>query len=89
MLFMMISTWEPWATLEIRNRIMEKGIIAPEGGKLISYYTDAGSGRQFITFEAENTESIFKAVANYSDIIKFEIVPIVEYELVPDIISQQ
>lgn len=89
MLFMNIVTWEPGTVIEFRKRFAEKGLPLPEGIKPISLFADVGGCRIFWTFEADSAQDIFFMSTQWDDLMKLEVIPIVEYELESGAISQQ
>jgi len=80
MLFMAIVTWKPEHKIEIVKRSQEKGPMRPEGIKIINEWVDVSGGKSFALFEANNSNDILSWVTVWSDIMEFEILPVMELE---------
>ena len=78
MLFMSIYTWEPENRDEIIKRRVEKGSMVPEGVEIIGEWTDLGGSRGFTIYETP-MPTIDWTLA-WSDLMKIEVVPIVDLE---------
>jgi hypothetical protein len=85
MLFMNIYTWEPGQRDALIKRRMEKGISLSEGVKKVSEWFDVSGGRGFMICESNDPKAIMTSVMVWSDLMKEEIVPLVETKVVfPD-----
>ena len=82
MLFMGIVTWTPEHKNEMIKRSQEKGPMRPEGVKFINEWVDVSGGKSFTLFEANNSGDILAWVTAWSDIIEFEVTPVMELEQV-------
>jgi hypothetical protein len=82
MLFMGIDTWTSENRNEVVKRMQEKGLMVPEGLKVINIWTDVSGGRNFALFEADSPDQVLAWVYAWSDIIEFEITPVMEMEKV-------
>jgi hypothetical protein len=82
MLFMGVTTWTPEHRNEIVKRMAEKGLMIPEGMKLINQWTDVTGGKSFVLFEANGPDNILAWIYAWSDILKFEVTPVMETERV-------
>lgn len=82
MLFMNIYTWEPGQRDELIKRRMEKGISLSEGVKKVSEWFDVSGGRGFMICESNDPKAIMTSVMVWSDLMKEEIVPLVETTVV-------
>ena len=82
MLFMVIDTWKSEKRDEVVKRMAEKGLMVPEGLKVINSWTDVSGGRGFVLLEADSADQILGWVYAWSDIISFEITPVMEMEKV-------
>ena len=82
MLFMGTLTWTPEHRNEIVERMAEKGLMIPEGFKLINQWTDVTGGKSFVLFETNGPENILAWVYAWSDILKLEVTPVMETEKV-------
>jgi len=82
MLFMNIYTWEPGQRDALIKRRMEKGISLSEGVKKVSEWFDVSGGRGFMICESNDPKAIMTSVMGWSDLMKEEIVPLVETTVV-------
>jgi hypothetical protein len=80
MLFMSIYTYQPGQRNEIIKRRLERGTAVPEGVKVIGEWTDIGGHRGFMVFEAQDPKVIMGTTLAWSDLLEFEIVPVIETE---------
>ncbi len=80
MLFMFIYTYEPEKRNEIIKRRMERGTVVPQGVKVIGEWTDLGGHRGFMVSEAQDPKVVMTAVLGWSDLLRFEAVPLIETE---------
>ena len=78
MLFMSILTWEPSKRNEIIKRRLEIGV--PKEVKVIGEWTDISGGRSFTLTEEADPNAMMAGVLAYSDLIKFEMVPVMKAE---------
>jgi len=86
MLFMGTMTWTPEQRDAIVKRGKDKGSMIPEGVNVINEWVDATGGRSFSLFEAKNSNDIMAWVYAWSDIMTFEVTPVMELEKVMDAI---
>jgi hypothetical protein len=89
MLFMNILTWEPSKRNEIIKRRLEIGMGIPKEAKVIGEWTDVSGGRDFTLLEAADPKVMFAGVLAWSDLIKFEIIPVMEGEEVMKLAKSQ
>jgi hypothetical protein len=82
MLFMVVDTWKSEKRDEVVKRLQEKGLMVPEGLNVINSWTDVSGGRGFVLLEADSADQILGWVYAWSDIINFEITPVMEMEKV-------
>jgi hypothetical protein len=80
MLFMSIYTWEPAQRNEIVKRRLEIGLAISKETKVIGEWTDLGGGRGFLLFETGDPKAMIEATMRWSDLIKFETVPVIQTE---------
>jgi hypothetical protein len=64
------------------KRAKEKGSMIPEGLKVINEWVDATGGKSFCLFEANNSNDIVAWVYAWSDVMTFEVTPVMELEKV-------
>ena len=80
MLFLSIGTYKPDKRDAIVKRMAEKGLMFPEGVKLIGQWTDVGGGRVFTMSETDDPIAMALAAYNWTDLCEFEVVPLIVTE---------
>jgi hypothetical protein len=80
MLFMTIYSYEPGQRKEIFKRRLERGTEAQEGIKIIGEWSYLGGHKGFMLFEANDPKVIIGMTMAWSDLMKFETVPVLETE---------
>ena len=90
MLNMHIITWEPAQRDEVIKRAQTMGIKYSEGTKLIGFWIDLHGCRAFELTDGPppDPKGTFEASFAWNDLVKIEVVPVMEYEevmkLLPD-----
>ena len=77
MLFMMIGNYRNQDAKTVYRRFRDKGRMMPDGLKFVSRYVSADLGRCFQLMEADDVALLQRWVAEWSDLVEFEIVPVV------------
>ena len=80
MLYMTIFTYEPDKRNEVMKRRLEKGPMIPQGMQVIGEWSALSGGRVFRLVRVENPIAAMAAVGAWSDLGKYEIVPVIESE---------
>ncbi len=76
MLFMVVENFLPGTAAEVYRRFRDRGRMAPKGVAYVASWVDLPFRRCFQVMEAE-TEALLKQwVANWEDLIEFEIIPV-------------
>jgi uncharacterized protein with GYD domain len=88
MLFMTIYTYEPGQRNEIVKRRLERGTVVSEGVKVIGEWSYIGGGRGFMVLEAQDPKVIMATTLAWSDLIKFETLPVMETEEVMKLVKK-
>jgi len=78
MMFMVVEIFRNQDAKAIYRRLHEKGRMMPDGLKFVSSWVAADLGRCFQLMETEDITLLQRWVACWSDLIAFEIVPVVE-----------
>ena len=76
MLFMVIEHFRPGCAPEVYRRFREKGRMAPEGVHYVNSWVDLEFHRCFQVMDAPDEELLQRWIANWIDLIAFEIVPV-------------
>jgi hypothetical protein len=78
MLFMVIERFRDQNAKAVYSRFHEKGRLMPEGVEFVSSWVTADLGRCFQVMECDDITLLQRWVAEWSDLIEFEIVPVVQ-----------
>jgi len=76
MLFMVIERFRPGRAPDVYRRFRDRGRLAPEGLRYVSSWVDVGFTRCFQVMEAESEAMLTEWTAHWSDLVDFEIVPV-------------
>ena len=77
MLFMVIENFKYRDAAGIRDRVHSRGRLLPEGVAYYASWIDPASGRCFQIMEAPHTDLLTTWINRWSDLIDFEVVPVV------------
>lgn len=80
MLFMTIFSYQPERRNEVFKRRLERGSLVPEGMTVVGEWSAIGGGRVFRLVEVENPAVAMAAAGAWSDLGRYEIVPVIESE---------
>ena len=77
MLFMIIEKFKNGDPIPVYRRFRDRGRLAPAGVGYVSSWVDTRMERCYQVMEADGPGLIEQWVANWSDIVDFEIVPVI------------
>jgi hypothetical protein len=77
MLFMVIETFRNQDAKAIYRRLRDAGRQVPEGLAFVSSWVQADTARCFQLMECDDVTLLQRWVAQWSDLVEFEIVPVV------------
>ena len=77
MLFMVIETFRNQDAKAIYRRLRDKGRQMPDGLTFVSSWVQADAGRCFQLMECDDVTLFQRWIAQWSDLMEFEIVPVV------------
>ena len=77
MLFMVIEQFRSQDAKSVYRRFHEKGRLMPDGVTFLNSWVSADLGRCFQLMECDDATLFQQWVAEWSDLISFEIVPVV------------
>jgi hypothetical protein len=77
MLFMVIETFRGQDGKAVYRRLRDRGRMTPDGLAFVSSWVAADLGRCFQLMECDDVALLQRWVAEWSDLIGFEIVPVV------------
>ncbi len=76
MLYMIIEHFKNKDAVTVYRRFRDRGRLAPEGLTYISSWVDEKMERCFQVMETENRELLKEWMEKWSDIIEFEVYPV-------------
>jgi uncharacterized protein DUF3303 len=77
MLFMVIEKFRGQDAKSVYRRFQNKGRLMPDGVTFVNSWVAADLGRCFQLMECDDIALLQKWVAAWSDLVEFEIVPVV------------
>ncbi len=77
MQFMVVETFRNQDAKAIYRRLRDRGRMMPDGVTFVSSWVAADLGRCFQLMEADDVSLLQRWVAAWSDLMAFEIVPVV------------
>jgi hypothetical protein len=87
MLFMCVYSWEPGQRDEVIKRRLERERANPEGSQVIGEWIVPGGHRGFMLFEAQDITEILGEFMEWSDLMKFDTVPVIEAQEVVKLVK--
>ena len=76
MLFMVIERFRPGRAAEIYRRFREHGRMAPDTLRYVASWVDLSFERCFQVMEADDETDLRRWMANWQDLVDFEVVPV-------------
>ena len=77
MLYMIVEHFKNGDPVPVYRRFRERGRLAPEGLQYVSSWVDEKLERCFQLMEASDIGCLNEWIANWSDIVDFEIYPVI------------
>jgi hypothetical protein len=77
MQFMVVETFRNQDAEAIYRRLRDKGRMMPENLKFVASWVSADLSRCFQVMEADNITLLQRWIAEWADLMSFEIVPVV------------
>jgi uncharacterized protein DUF3303 len=76
MLFMIVERFRNGDALCVYRRFRDRGRMAPAGLQYVASWVDAKFERCFQLMEADNAQLLDQWIANWQDIVEFEVFPV-------------
>jgi hypothetical protein len=77
MLFMVIESFRNQDAKSVYRRFRDKGRLTPDGVNFVSSWVEADLSRCFQIMECDDVALLQSWVVEWSDLVEFEIVPVV------------
>lgn len=87
MLYMVVERFRDQDAKAVYRRLEREGRMAPEGLEYVESWVAADLGRCFQLMECEDVALLQQWVANWQDLVEFEIVPVLDGEATADAIA--
>ena len=76
MLYMIIEHFKNQDPVPVYRRFQDRGRLAPEGLRYVSSWVDEKLERCFQLMETEHPEHLDQWFANWTDVVEFEVYPV-------------
>ena len=76
MLYMVIEHFKDGRGAEVYERFRERGRLAPEGLRYVDSWVDLAFRRCFQVMECDDPRLLAAWIANWQDLVEFEVVPV-------------
>ena len=87
MLYMIVEHFKNGDPIPVYRRFREHGRLAPEGLNYVASWVDVKLERCFQVMEAEDVRYLDEWIANWNDIVEFEIYPVISSKEAADRVS--
>ena len=88
MLYMIIEHFKNRNPVPVYRRFRDHGRLAPEGLQYVSSWVDEELERCFQLMETDDRKLLDEWIANWSDIVEFEIFPVISSKEAAEKIAQ-
>ena len=89
MLFMVIESFRNQDAKAVYRRFRDKGRLTPDGLAFVGSWVEADLSRCFQLMECDDVTLLQRWAVAWSDLVEFEIVPVVPGKAVADALSGQ
>ena len=89
MLYMIVEHFRKHDPVPVYRRFRDQGRMAPEGLRYVSSWVDEEFGRCFQLMETDDLKLIEEWIANWSDLVEFEIYPVISSDEASERISNR
>jgi hypothetical protein len=80
LLYMIIENFKDQNPVPVYRRFRDRGRLAPEGLRYLSSWVDEKLQRCFQLMEAKDRKQLDQWIGNWSDLIDFEVWPVISSE---------
>ena len=89
MLYMIIEHFKNQDPVPVYRRFRDRGRLMPEGLRYISSWVDEELEHCFQLMEADDRKPLDEWLANWNDLVKFEVYPVISSQEASERISSQ
>ena len=89
MLYMIIERFRDGDPVPVYRRLREQGRMAPEGLRYVSSWVDEKLEMCFQLMEADDVSYVNEWIANWNDIVEFEVYPVISSQEAADRVAAQ
>lgn len=86
---MIIERFRNQDPVPIYRRFRDRGRLAPEGLRYVSSWVDLNLEQCFQLMETDDPESLAAWIANWSDLVEFEIYPVISSQEAAERVSSR
>ena len=87
MLYMIVENFKNRDPVPVYRRFLDRGRLAPDGLQYVSSWVDEKIERCFQLMETADRNFIDEWIANWSDIVEFEVYPVISSQEAAEIVS--
>lgn len=87
MLYMIVEHFKNRDPVPVYRRFLDRGRLAPDGLQYVSSWVDEKIERCFQLLETADRNFIDEWIANWSDIVEFEVYPVISSQEATEIVS--
>ena len=87
MLYMIVENFKNRDPVPVYRRFLDRGRLAPDGLQYVSSWVDSKIERCFQIMETADRNYIDEWIANWSDIVEFEVYPLISSQEAAEIVS--
>lgn len=89
MLYLVIENFKNQDPVPVYRRFRERGRLAPEGLQYVSSWVDEKLERCFQLMETADRQLLDAWIANWSDLVEFEVYPVISSEEAAEKVSSR
>lgn len=86
---MIVEHFKNQDPIPVYRRFRDRGRLAPEGLKYVSSWVDEKLERCFQLMETEELNLLYEWIANWGDIVEFEVYPVISSQEAAEKISSR
>jgi len=87
LLYMIVEHFKNRDPVPVYRRFLDRGRLAPDGLQYVSSWVDEKIERCFQLLETADRNFIDEWIANWSDIVEFEVYPVISSQEAAEIVS--